>query len=115
MAALREKDIHEGTFPGRISRRLSFAIGLLFILVLLVGGVSMLLAKSIFVSTQEIQEENDHIYGAESIHGTIHYLIHQLNRTLLSGQLDRQETIRALSQDLDRQVRRYLERHERDV
>lgn len=115
MAALRGEDVQEGAFPGRISRRLSLAIGLLFLLVLLVGGVSMLLAKSIFVSTQEIQEENDHIYGAESIHGAISHLIHQLNRILLTGQLDRQETIRALSQDLDRQVRRYLERHEREV
>ena len=70
-------------FRGRISHRLSLIFGFLFLVVLLVGGVSLYLARSIFISTEEIRRESEQIDLVDRIHSAIHHYVSALQRAIL--------------------------------
>lgn len=55
-------------FRGRISHRLSFLFGLLVFVVLLVGGVSLYLSRSISLGAEAIRWESQQIDAADRIH-----------------------------------------------
>ncbi|OGQ75151.1 MAG: hypothetical protein A3G40_00435 [Deltaproteobacteria bacterium RIFCSPLOWO2_12_FULL_57_22] len=70
---------------GRINHRLSLIFASLFLVVVLVGGISLYLARSIFVSTDNIKRESERINLADGIHSTIHHLISDMQRSILRG------------------------------
>ena len=72
-------------FPGRINRRLSVIFGILFFVVLLVGGISLYLARSIFLSAEEIRRESERVDLIDQIHSTIHHFVSTLQRARLQG------------------------------
>jgi nitrate/nitrite-specific signal transduction histidine kinase len=81
---------HEGhgkevDFPGRISRRLSLLLGIVLVVVLLVGGVSILLARSIFVSTGDIEMQAQHIETIDAVHAAVHHLISAIQQSEITG------------------------------
>ncbi len=72
-------------FRGRINHRLSLIFASLFLVVVLVGGLSLYLARSIFLSTDNIKRESERIDLADRIHSTIHHLISDMQRSILRG------------------------------
>lgn len=70
-------------FPVRIDRRLTIFFSLLVLLVVIAGGTSLYLARSIFVATQEIKKESDRIDLVDRMHYTVHHLIEEVDRTAL--------------------------------
>jgi two-component system sensor histidine kinase DegS len=99
----------EGDFRGRISHRLSLIFGFLFLVVLLVGGVSLYLARSIFISTEEIRRESEQIDLVDRIHSAIHHFVSALQRAILHrGTVPDSERI-AYLKELDTLLERYQE------
>ncbi|MFQ5657538.1 MAG: HAMP domain-containing protein, partial [Candidatus Methylomirabilales bacterium] len=86
MATLGEwsKDL-QGTFTGRISRRLSLLLGLIFVVVLLIGGVSVLAARSIYLSTEDIERQGRHVDVIYGIHVAVRHLISALQQSIITG------------------------------
>lgn len=81
----RESKVEDFDLRGKISRRLSLTFGILFFAVLLVGGFSLYLARSILLSTEEIRRESERIDLVDQMHSTVHHLISALQRAVLSG------------------------------
>jgi len=75
----------QGIFTGRISRRLSLLLGIVLVVVLLVGGVSILLARSIFVSTGDIEMQAHHIKTIDAVHAAVHHLITAVQKSIITG------------------------------
>jgi len=96
-------------FRGRISHRLSLIFGFLFLVVLLVGGVSLYLARSIFISTEEIRRESERIDLVDRVHSAIHHFVSALQRAILHrGTVPDSERI-AYLEELDTLLERYHE------
>lgn len=72
-------------FRGRINHRLSLIFASLFLVVVLVGGISLYLARSIFLSTDNIKGESERTNLADRIHSTVHHLISDMQRSILRG------------------------------
>lgn len=70
-------------FPHKIDRKLSFVLGLLFCLVLVAGGTSLYLARSIFLTAQEMKKGSEQIDLIDQVHYTTHHLIEALERASL--------------------------------
>ena len=75
----------QGTFTGRISRRLSLPLVLSFVAVLLIGGVSILAARSIYLSTQEIDRQGQHVEAINGIHAAVHHLVSAVHESVITG------------------------------
>lgn len=115
MAAFRRgEDVQEEAFPGRISRRLSLAIGLLFLLVLLVGGVSLLLARSIILITWDIKRQGEHIQVMDAFHSSIHHLINEVQQSVITGLAPSPARHRDLMAEPNRLLKRYRDLEERE-
>lgn len=82
-ANAQENRSQKVAFPGRINRKLSLLFGLLFFLVLLVGGTSLYLAHSIFLVSQEIKSHSERTNLVFRIYYTSHHLIELLERASL--------------------------------
>lgn len=108
----RRSSLEEQDFPGRISRKLSLAVGTLFLLVFLVGGVSVFAARSIYQAAQEIGYENYHVQIMEDIHATVHHLNFEVARAASAGRAGRWDRIQRLARNLDRQLDAFGTLHE---
>ena len=99
-------------FPGRINRRLSLIFGILFLTVLLVGGVSLYLARAISLGAEAIRWESQQIDVADRIHSTIHHFLSALQRAKLLGRAIPDGEREAYLQDLIAllELERYHER-----
>ncbi|MFQ5882752.1 MAG: HAMP domain-containing protein [Candidatus Methylomirabilales bacterium] len=75
----------QGTFTGRISRRLSLLLGLIFLVVILIGGVFLLSARSIYLSTEEIERQGRHVETIEEVHASVHHLIAAVQHSIITG------------------------------
>src|SRR3972149_5017366 len=75
----------QADFRGRISHRLSFVFGFLVFVVLLAGGVSLYLSRSISLGAEAIRWESQQIDVADRIHSTIHHFLSALQRAKLLG------------------------------
>lgn len=71
------------TFPHKINRKLTLAFAFLVSLVLLVGGTSLYLARSIYLTTQLVQKESERMELVDQIHYTTHHFIEALERASL--------------------------------
>lgn len=98
-------------FSGRISRKLSIAFGLVFLLVLLVGGISLLLARSIWETTKEINSDSYHIEAMGAIHASVQRLIFEVNQAMIMGMTKRHPNIQNLSKELGQQMSSYIDIH----
>lgn len=72
---------------GKISRRLSLVFGFLVLVVLLAGGASLYLSRSISLGAEAIRWESQQIDVADRIHSTIHHFLSALQRAKILGRL----------------------------
>jgi signal transduction histidine kinase len=105
----RESRADEFVLRGNISRRLSLIFGTLFLAVILVGGISLYLARSIFLSTQEIGMETDRIDIVDRIHSTFHHFVSAIQRAQLRGVLLLDSERSLYLGELDALTQRYIE------
>ncbi len=70
-------------FPGKISRRLSGIMGVLFLLVLVGGGIALYLAYSIYLDSEEISRERERIDLIDEMHSTVHHFVSALHRAII--------------------------------
>lgn len=87
------------------------AVAALFLLILVIGGLSSFLAWSILSSTQEIVRESHHVEVTESIHTTIHHLIRELDRAIIQRTLDRQSHVKDLTHEAASTITAFLDEH----
>lgn len=114
MEALKQADQKEGRgFPGKISRRLSLAVGALFFFVLLVGGASVLAARAIWQAVHRIDQENQHVRVVEDLHALARHLALEVAQAVQTGRAGDQDLIRRFTEDVDRQLAALLALHER--
>ncbi len=98
-------------FSGSISRRLGLAVAAFFLLILAIGGVSSFLAWSILASTRDILRESTHVEATEEIHATIHHLIHEVDRAVIEGSLDRRSHMKELAIHATNTIANFLNDH----
>lgn len=70
---------------GRIDHRLSFVFGSLFILVLMVGGISLYLLGSLLLKSEEIARESEQVHLAERMHRTLQDFFAAVQRAQREG------------------------------
>jgi hypothetical protein len=70
-------------FTGRLDRRLSYAFGSLFILVVLVGGASLYLLGSLLLRSDTIARESEHVHLLEEVHGTLQRMLSSVQQAHL--------------------------------
>lgn len=71
----KQNNAGETEFRGKISRKLSVIFGILLFLVLLVGGSSLYLLRSVLLGAEQIEKESEQVAFVQDIHGTVHELI----------------------------------------
>ena len=75
----------EAVFVGRIHRRLSLVFGCLFLLMVLGSGVSLYLASSLLLQSQQTAKQNEQVYAVNNIHSSLHHFFSSLQRARLTG------------------------------
>jgi len=95
-------------FPGKIGRKVNLVMASGFALVLLVGGVTILLARSILGSTEAIREESEAIKAIDRIHFTAHHLVDATSYAVIRGTPYPGEDVQGISSNLGGQVEAYL-------
>jgi nitrate/nitrite-specific signal transduction histidine kinase len=68
----------EVTFPHKINRKLMLVFGALVFLVVIVGGTSLYVAHSVFVTALEVKKESERIDLVDRLHYTAHHIIEAL-------------------------------------
>ncbi|MFQ5847256.1 MAG: HAMP domain-containing protein [Candidatus Methylomirabilales bacterium] len=91
-----------------MSRRLSLAAASLFSLVLVVGGISILLAYWILESTDQIETLSEEIKGIDQIHFTAHHLVDTISYAATRGRPDAGDDLPHIISNLSGQVQAYL-------
>lgn len=110
-----ERDNAEGKgFPVKISRRLSLSLSLFYLLVLVVGGLSLLSARFISRGIEEVRKEGHSIELMEEMHVGIHHLIREIDRAVITGVADRIDHTRSLVENLEGGVARFLKLREKE-
>ncbi|MFQ5882192.1 MAG: HAMP domain-containing protein [Candidatus Methylomirabilales bacterium] len=107
----RSEDL-QGTFTGRISRRLSLLLGLIFVVVLLIGGVSLLAARSIYLSTEDIERQGRHVEAVDAIHAAIHHLISAVQQSIITGALYPEDERQQFAAELNMLLEQYADLEE---
>lgn len=97
----------EGLFPGSIGRRFSLALGLLVAFVLLVGGISVLLARSIQRGTEEIRRHTLEIQAADDIHLAFHHVFDSVQQGVVWRDPAHIERMTAAVSELRQQLEAY--------
>jgi len=102
---------HPPEFPSRISRRLSVALGAIIATVLLVGGISLVLALRIFQINMQVDRENTHILVTDQIHTTFQRIVFELQQMHAMGWAERERDVRGLQEQLARHLVVFRELH----
>ncbi len=103
---------HPPEFPSRISRRLSVALGVIIATVLLVGGISLVLALRIFRINEEVNRENTHIQVTDQIHNTFHHIIFELQQMHALGWSERTGDVQRLQEELAQHLETFRALHQ---
>lgn len=90
-----------------IGRRINVAIRAAFTLVLLVGGISVLLAWTIFAGVEEARQQSDEVQAVNQIHGTVLQFIGDLFLVLHGVELPSHRRPEEVLEDLKQQVLAY--------
>lgn len=75
--------VRTASFPKRINRKVALLFGINFFGVLLLGGMSIFFARSIYVAAEDIRREHQEIEIADRIHSTFHHFLFALQRALI--------------------------------
>ncbi|MFQ5803649.1 MAG: ATP-binding protein [Candidatus Methylomirabilales bacterium] len=99
-----------------MGRRLSLLLGLSFVVVLLIGGVSILAARSIYLTTQDIKRQGRHVEVMDSVHAAVHHLTGAVQQSIITGVPYPEDERKTLVAELHVLLNRYerLEEMERD-
>ncbi len=85
----------------------------MFIVVLLIGGISLLSARSIYLSTEEIDKQTRHIEDIDHVHVDVHRLVLAVQESIITHapfpETDRQQFVAALKKRLDDYAKREAE------
>lgn len=103
---------HPPEFPSRISRRLSVALGAIIATVLLVGGISLVLALRIYRINEAVDLENTHIQVTDQIHTTFHHIVFELQQMHAMGWADRKGDVQTLQEALTRHLETFRVLHQ---
>ncbi|MEK7204465.1 MAG: hypothetical protein AAB254_03060, partial [candidate division NC10 bacterium] len=103
---------HPPEFPSRISRRLSVALGAIIATVLLVGGISLVLALRIYRINEAVDLENTHIQVTDQIHTTFHHIVFELQQMHAMGWADRKGDVQTLQAELMRHLETFRVLHQ---
>jgi len=103
---------HPPQFPSRISRRLSVALSAIIVTVLLVGGISLVLALRIFRINEAVDRENTHIQITDQIHTTFHHVVFELQQMHAMGWAERKRYVQTLQEALTRHQDTFLVLHQ---
>lgn len=95
-------------FSGRIGRKASLVLATLFALLLIGGGVSILLTKSILEGTDEIGRLSEDIKRIDRIHFTAHHLVDAISYAMIRGAQYPGEDFSEVISNLGSQVEDYL-------
>ena len=95
-------------FPARIGRKLGLAMGLALLLVLLVGGISIVLSLAISGGTKLIKSESDEIEYVNQLHTLMHHAVEAIQNVVLSGKADLAEDAEFMLENLHGDVVEYL-------
>jgi nitrate/nitrite-specific signal transduction histidine kinase len=87
------------------------ALGAIIATVLLVGGISLVLALRIFQVNMDVDRENMHILVTDQIHTTFHRIVFELQQMNAMGWAEREQDIRKLQEQLARQLVVFRELH----
>jgi len=79
----RPEPARGSNLPGSIGRRVSLALALLVVLVLLVGGISVLLARSIQRSNEEIRRHTLEIQATDEIHLAFRHIFDSVQQAVV--------------------------------
>ncbi len=90
----------EAVFVGRIHRRLSFVFGCLFLLMVLGSSISLYLAGSLLLQSQQTAKLNEQVYAVNSIHSSLHHFFSSLQRARLTGTSISEQLTKAYLTDL---------------
>ena len=104
----REERANGETFPARIGRKLGLAMGLALLLVLLVGGISIVLSLAISGGTKLIKSESDEIEYVNQLHTLMHHAVEAVQNVVLSGKADLAEDAEFMLENLHGDVVEYL-------
>jgi len=107
MGRREERGKGEG-FPARIGRKLGLAMGLALLLVLLVGGISIVLSLAISGGTRLIKSESDEIENVNQLHTLMHHAVEAIQNVVLSGKADFAEDAEFMLENLHGDVVEYL-------
>ena len=104
-AGVGGKNGEEAAFRGRINRKLSLLLSFILLVVLLIGGISLLSAWSIYLSTEDIEKVSRHVEDIDAIHVYVHRLVLAVQESIISRNVfperDHQQVIADLKQHLD--------------
>lgn len=95
------------SFPGRIGRRIGVSLALAFALVLLVGGISLQLARSIWLSTEEIKRQSRRMEVMNRLHASLHHWISVLQQGLVDGGGPSASSVRDIQTEVTRLLAEY--------
>jgi signal transduction histidine kinase len=102
----------QGAFAGRISRRLSLLLGLIFVVVLIIGGISLLSARFIYVSAEDVERQGRHVEAIHAVRSAAHELVSVLQQSLITGIPPSEGEHQRLSSRLEARVKGYEELEE---
>ena len=108
LMAGREERGRGETFPARIGRKSGLAMGLALLLVLLVGGISIVLSLAISGGTKLIKSESDEIEYVNQLHTLMHHAVEAVQNVVLSGKADLAEDAEFMLENLHGDVVEYL-------
>ncbi len=105
--AAKEDTLESANFPGKIGRRLTTALSCFLFGVLVVGGFSLYLATAITVSTNKVKSVAKEIESIERVHYTMHHLVAQLSRALVSGTMSEADKVLPMITALEVEIKQY--------
>jgi signal transduction histidine kinase len=75
----------QAVFVGRIHRKLSLVFSCLFLLMVLGGGISLYLAGSLLLQSQQTAKQNEQVYAIANMHSSLHHFFSSMQRARLTG------------------------------
>lgn len=96
-----------GQAPAGISRQISRAVRFAFGLVLVVGGVSVLLAWTISASVEQVREQSREVEAVDRIHVLIYHFVADLHLLLETGQVRDHQSPEEILDDITWRVAAY--------
>jgi signal transduction histidine kinase len=109
----RSEGVQRG-FTGRINRRLSLLLGLILIVVLIIGGISLLWARFIYVSTEDVERQGRHIEAIHAVRAAADRIVSVFLQSVITGVPPSETEYQRLSSDLTAVVTNYEELEEEE-